>query len=48
MKNTYADLIDQTFYFPTDHLALEDKRLHFHGIDLEALLDKYASPLRLY
>ena len=48
MKNTYFDLIDQTFYFPTDNLALEDKRLQFHGIDLAALLDKYGSPLRLY
>ena len=48
MKNTYFDLIDQTFYFPTDDLELQHKRLHFHGIDLAALLDKYGSPLRVY
>ena len=48
MKNTYFDLIDQTFYFPTDDLALTDKRLHFHGIDLAALLDKYGTPLKVY
>lgn len=48
MKNTYHDLIEQTFYFPTDNLSLRDKRLHFHGIDLEALVDKYGSPLKLY
>ncbi len=48
MKNTYFDLIDQTFYWPTDNLALEDSTLRFHGIDLAALLDKYGSPLKLY
>ncbi len=48
MNNTYFDLIDQTFYFPTDDLSLENKSLHFHGIDLVALLEKYGSPLRVY
>ncbi len=48
MNNSYYDLIDQTFYFPTDNLTLEEKRLHFHGIDLVALLEKYGSPLRVY
>ena len=48
MKNTYADLIEQTFDFPTQNLNLEDKRLRFHGLDLHALLEKYGSPLKLY
>ena len=48
MENTYHDLIEQTFYFPTDNLSLRGERLHFHGIDLEALVDKYGSPLKLY
>ena len=48
MKNTYHDLIDQTFDFPTDNLALDAGRLHFHGIDLDALVEKYGSPLKLY
>ena len=48
MKNTYYDLIDQTFYFPTDNLELRERRLHFHGIDLEALVDRYGSPLKVY
>ena len=48
MKNTYADLIEQTFDFPTDTLDYQQQRLYFHGIDLEALLEKYGSPLRLY
>ena len=48
MKNTYADLIDQTFHFPTDTLEMHEKRLRFHGIDLDALIDKYGSPLKVY
>ena len=48
MNNTYADLIDQTFDFPTQSLELKDNRLHFHGIDIPALMEKYGSPLKVY
>ena len=48
MKNTYFDLVDQSFDFPTATLSLRDKRLHFHGIDLAELLDTYGSPLKLF
>jgi len=48
MNNTYADLIDQTFDFPTHSLELVDKKLQFHGIDIPTLMEKYGSPLRLY
>ena len=48
MNNTYADLIDQTFDFPTHSLELKDRKLHFHGIDIPALMEKYGSPLKVY
>ncbi|MFK8055572.1 MAG: arginine decarboxylase [Saprospiraceae bacterium] len=48
MNNTYADLIDQTFDFPTHSLALKDEQLHFHGVNIAALMEKYGSPLKVY
>jgi arginine decarboxylase len=47
MRNTYYDLVDQTFYWPQDGFDLKDNTLTFHGIDLQELLDKYGSPIRL-
>ena len=47
MKNTYFDLVDQTFYFPQDGFTLQDNSLHFHGIDLHALIKKYGTPLKI-
>jgi len=47
MKNTYFDLVDQTFYFPQDGFGLEDNKLLFHGINLFQLLEKYGTPLKL-
>ncbi len=48
MKNTYFDLVDQTFYFPTPGFELQDGSLRFHGLDLTDLLERYGSPLKLY
>ena len=48
MKNTYFNLIDQTYYFPQDGFDLKDNYLTFHGISLKYLIDKYGTPLRLW
>lgn len=47
MRHTYFGLVDQTFYFPQDGFTLKDNHLHFHGIDLYRLIQKYGTPLRL-
>ena len=47
MRNTYFDLVDQTFYFPQDGFTLQDNKLCFHGIDLHHLIKKYGSPLKI-
>ena len=41
MKNTYFDLIDQSYYFPQDGFDLKDRYLSFHSISLIYLIDKY-------
>lgn len=46
MKNTYFDLIDQTYYFPQEGFDLRDDSLTFHGISLKHLIDKYGTPFR--
>lgn len=47
MKNTYFDLVDQTFDFPQDGFRLRDNRLLFNEIDIHELIQKYGSPLKL-
>ena len=47
MKNTYFNLIDQSYYFPQDGFDLHDGNLSFHGISLKYLITKYGTPLRL-
>jgi arginine decarboxylase len=47
MKNTYFDVVDQTFYFPREGFTLENNQLLFHDIDLTALIEKYGTPLKL-
>ena len=46
MNTKYIDLIDQSFDFPQDEFALEDKTLQFHGIDLMELVEEYGAPLK--
>lgn len=46
MKNTYFDLIDQTYYFPQEGFDLKNDSLTFHGISLKHLIDKYGTPFR--
>ncbi|MBC2838485.1 arginine decarboxylase [Robiginitalea sp. SC105] len=46
MNITYRDLIDQTYYFPTEEFDLEGDRLRFHGVPLMELIEQYGSPLK--
>ncbi|MBQ3690852.1 MAG: arginine decarboxylase [Bacteroidales bacterium] len=47
MKNTYFDLIEQSYYFPQDGFDIHDGYLTFHGVSLKYLIEKYGTPFRL-
>jgi len=47
MKNTYRDLIEQTFYFPQEGFEVVDNNLHFNGIDLMEIIKQYGTPLKI-
>lgn len=47
MKNTYFDLIDQSYYFPQDGFDLRDGYLTFHGVSIQYLIEKYGTPFKL-
>ncbi|QQS51241.1 MAG: arginine decarboxylase [Bacteroidota bacterium] len=47
MKNSYFDLVEQSFYFPQEGFDLRDKYLTFHGISLKYLINKYGTPFNL-
>ena len=47
MKNTYFDLIDQSYYFPQEGFDLNNDYLTFHGISLKYLIEKYGTPFKL-
>ncbi len=47
MKNTYFDLIDQTYYFPALDFSLEHNNLLFHGIPLMDVIEKFGTPMKL-
>lgn len=46
MKNTYFNLIDQSFYFPQEGFDLRDENLTFHGVSLKYLIEKHGTPFR--
>ncbi len=46
MKNTYFDLIEQSFYFPQEGFDLRDDYLTFHGVSLKYLIEKHGTPFR--
>lgn len=43
----YADLIDQTFYFPSEEFKVEKDSLHFHGVNLMEIIREYGTPIKL-
>ncbi len=47
MKNTYFDLIDQSYYFPQEGFDLNNDYLSFYGISLKYLIEKYGTPFKL-
>ncbi|MCC5919376.1 MAG: arginine decarboxylase [Cyclobacteriaceae bacterium] len=46
MKN-YIDLIEQTFYFPTEDLKYEKGSLHFYDVNLMDIINQYGTPLKI-
>ncbi|NQU31644.1 MAG: arginine decarboxylase [Bacteroidetes bacterium] len=46
MKNTYFDLIEQSYYFPQEGFDLRDGYLTFHGVSLKHLIEKHGTPFR--
>ena len=48
MKNTYFNLIDQTYYFPQEGFDLREGNLTFHDISIKHLIKKYRTPFRLF
>ncbi|MFT7588408.1 MAG: arginine decarboxylase [Limisphaerales bacterium] len=47
MKNSYFDLIDQTYHFPQEGFDLRQGYLTFNGVSLRYLIQKYGTPFRL-
>lgn len=47
MKNTYFNLVEQTYYFPQEGFDLIDSYLTFYGVSLKYLIEKYGTPFRL-
>ncbi len=43
----YADLIDQTFNFPTEDFRVVKDQLHFNGVNLMEIIEEYGTPLKL-
>lgn len=46
IKNTYFDLIEQSFYFPQEGFDLRNDSLTFHGVSLKYLIQKHGTPFR--
>ena len=44
---SYADLIEQTFYFPTKEFKVENNQLWFHDVNLMEIIEEYGTPLKL-
>lgn len=47
MKNTYFQLINQTYFFPQEGFDLRKDYLTFYDFSLKYLIDKYGTPFRL-
>ncbi len=46
MKNSYFDLIEQSYYFPQEGFDLRSGKLTFQGISLDHLIKKHGTPFR--
>lgn len=47
MRNSYFQLINQTYDFPQEGFDLHQGNLTFYGISLKYLIEKYGTPFRL-
>jgi arginine decarboxylase len=47
MKNSYKDLIQQTFDFPQEGFNVIEDELYFHDIPLMDIIKKYGTPLKI-
>jgi arginine decarboxylase len=43
----YIDLIEQTFYFPTEEFKVENSELHFNQIPVMDLVKEYGTPMKI-
>lgn len=43
----YIDLIEQTFDFPQEEFKVVNNELHFNGVPLMDIIEKYGTPLKL-
>ncbi len=43
----YADLIEQTFDFPTEEFKVENNQLLFHDVPLSRIIEEHGTPLKL-
>lgn len=44
---TYADLVEQTFDFPTSEFHVSESELRFHGVNLMDVVREYGTPMRV-
>ena len=47
MRNTYFDLIEQTYDFPQEGFDLRNGYLFFNGVSLKYLIEQHGTPFRL-
>lgn len=47
MKNSYFDLINQSYYFPQEGFDLRQDYLTFQGVPIKHLIEKYGTPFKL-
>ncbi|CAG0989497.1 MAG: arginine decarboxylase [Bacteroidetes bacterium] len=47
MKNSYQDLIEQTFDFPQEGFEVKENELFYYGIPLMDIIEQYGTPLKL-
>lgn len=43
----YVDLIEQTFYFPTEEFKVQDFNLNFNNVPVMDLIKKYGTPMKI-
>lgn len=44
---SYIDLIEQTFYFPTEEFKVIDNQLYFNDVNLVEIIKQYGTPLKI-